>query len=499
MPPTVFRSPRTALLALALLGVALLALSPKPAAAATEARAADEFVDSIGVNTHTYYTNTVYYQQFDQVKSRLAELGIRHIREELMLDRSDQYQRLRELAASGVGSTLVLGEPTIGISGLDQLLEIAAGDLDGAIEAIEGTNEYDLRGGSQWDEELRAHQEHLYSEAKANPALSSLPVIGPSVVHWSKQDELGDISAALDYGNIHSYPDGYWPETNLGSHLSHATTLSASKPVVATETGYHSALNWTGGHKPAEEAAVATYLPRMFLEYFRRGVARTFSYQLLDHWPNAELDERELQFGLLRNDLSPKPSFLALRNLIEILEDPGAPASPAALGYELSGDQNDLRQVLLQKRDGRFYLALWRASSVWDPVSRTRLNPPSSQVQVSVDAPLAEMAVYAPNQSATPISAQQNPGSSVTVNVGPQVLILELSPGSGGAEPEPTPEPEPDPEPAPEPEPEPDPEPAPEPEPEGDSTEEATETSPRKGRGRSELPKTERRRSKHRR
>ena len=197
--------------------------------------------------------------------------------------------------------------------------------LQGSLDALESSNEYDLRGGADWATDLRPYQQHLYETAQADPYLSTLPLIGPSVVRWSQQDQLGDVSELLDYGNIHSYPDGYFPESNLGSHLANATGLSGSRPVMATETGWHTALNWTDSHKPASEQAVATYMPRLFLEYFRRGVARTFSYQLLDHWQNPELDERELHFGLLRNDLSATPAFVALRNTISILgDDPGA-------------------------------------------------------------------------------------------------------------------------------------------------------------------------------
>ena len=443
--------------------MALLALPQASANAAPQpARSADSFVDSIGVNTHTYYSDTVYYSRFEDVKKRLAELGVRHIRENLVPERLDQYQRLNQLAAMGIRSTLILGDPTNGISGLETLLSVVKKDLNGTVAALESTNEFDISGHGDWLPRLSAYHEHLYRAIKSDPSLASLPVVGPSIVHWDSQDDLGDISDQLDYGNIHSYPDGYFPESNLSSHLSHAVVNSASKPVMATETGYHTALNWTRDHKPASEQAMATYMPRMFLEYFRRGVVRTFSYELLDEHPDPKLDDRESNFGLLRNDLSEKPAFVALRNMIDILDDPGSSFVPGALDYSLSGNQTDLHQVLLQKRDGSFYLALWRTGSVWDPVNRVALNPSPAPVTLSFDLPLESAERYAPNASAAPVASLANPGEPLTVEIGPQVTILKVTTGDGDP---PPPPPEPEPSPEPEPAPDPSPEPSPESEP----------------------------------
>ena len=451
-----------ALLGGILIVVALLA--PQLAAAASvPAKPSDAFVDSIGVNTHTYYTGTVYYSRFQEWKTKLQQLGVRHVRENLVPNRSDQYQRLNELGQAGIKSTVIMGDPTEGLSGLETLLSIAKNRIRGSLAALEGTNEFDLSGRSGWLTELSSYHQRLYQLASADPSLSSLPLVGPSVVHWRNQQALGDVSSQIDYGNIHSYPDGYGPESNLGSHLADAVANSGSKPVMATETGYHTAVGWTGEHKPVSEAAMATYVPRMFFEYFRRGVVRTFSYELLDEGSGAS--EREDSFGLLRHDLSEKPAFAALRNTIDVLGDPGAPFAPEPLDYSLSGNQDNLRQVLLQKRDGSYYLALWRTSSVWDPVRRAALDPSPASVTVSVNRSLASAERFAPNSSAASLASFSDPNGPLTVSVGPRVTILRLRPVVASPEPAPAPAPEPAPQPAPEPAPEPAPTPAPAPEP----------------------------------
>jgi hypothetical protein len=408
--------------------VAALALAPASAAAAVEAaKPADSFVDSIGVNTHTSYDDTVYHSRFDAVRQRLAELGVRHIREGLKPNRPDQYEHLNALAGIGAKATLILGEPEIGSEGLEELIATLKENVLGSVEAVEGPNEIDMTGDASRLPYLGEYQQHLYSAVKADPALAALPVVGPSLVHRRNQEALGDISGSLDYGNIHSYPGGEAPEGNLSTHFASAANNSGGKPLMATETGYHSAVGWTGEHDPASEAAMATYMPRLYLEYFRRGVVRTFSYELVDEGTSGDSEDN---FGLLRNDLSEKPAFAALRNTIAILGDPGPAFEPETLDYALGGDRSNLRQVLLQKRDGTFYLALWRASSVWDTGSRTPVDAPSAPVKLSFERQVKGVQRYLPGSSPAPLGPVADQGNSLSVNVGPQVVILRLQLGA---------------------------------------------------------------------
>jgi hypothetical protein len=413
----------------AVLWVAALALAVlAPSAGAESASPADSFVESIGVNTHTYYMYTAY-SDFEGVRARLAELGVHHIRENLVTDRPDQYQRLNDLAAIGVHSTLIMGEPG-DEEGPEDYVSTIRSNLGGAVDAVEGPNEFDSRGGPDWAAELSDYQQRLYTAIKSDPSLAALPVIGPSILHRSTQEALGDISGSLDYGNIHSYPDGEPPESNLSSQLDRATLNSGAKPVLATETGYHTALNWGGEHRPVSEEAMATYIPRLFLDYFSRGVTRTFSYELVDEKPDPANAEAESNFGLLRNDLSPKPAFTALRNTIAILADPGAAFSPESLDYSVGGSQADLHQLLLQKRDGTFYLALWRAGSVWDPNAKAALAPPSEPVTLSFDRQLKGAQRYLPNLSAEGAPITLHGDRPLQLDVGPRVVIVRLTMGA---------------------------------------------------------------------
>lgn len=414
----------------ALMGLSTLMLGQPAGALADPASPADSFVDSIGVNTHTSYTDTAY-SQFGSVKSKLTALGVRHVRENLVAGRPDQYQALNDLAASGIKSDLILGDPSSGQAGLNALLSTLKANLLGATDSVEGPNEYDLSGDPNWASALGQYQRQLYAGVKSDPALARLPLIGPSLSRYESGPQLGKLSNALDYGNIHSYFDGYAPETYLTSHFELAADTSGSKPVMTTEAGYPNALNWYGGHQPASEHAAAVYMPRVYMENFRRGAVRTYAYELVDEWPDPNHSIREANFGLLRNDFSEKPAFAAISNLITMLRDPGPSFRPGSLDYALSGDQNRLHRLLLQKRDGTFYLAMWRDDRIWDPVNRVELNVPPKALTLTLRQPVSRVQEFSPNAGTAPTATYTNPTRPLQLSVGPEIKIWRFVPKGG--------------------------------------------------------------------
>src|SRR5579862_5452132 len=73
-----------------------------------QARAADSFVDAIGVNIHLGYSDTVYHKYDEILKPRLVELGVRHVRDGLRANRKDVLKKLTDLAESGIHLDLLL-------------------------------------------------------------------------------------------------------------------------------------------------------------------------------------------------------------------------------------------------------------------------------------------------------------------------------------------------------------------------------------------------------
>ena len=108
------------------------------AATSADARPVGDFVDSIGVNTHVNYTDTAY-GDFELVKSKLEDLGIRHIRDKAHLGEEDFneriYGRYRDLNDSaGIETNLIVdpreeGLSTVDAGKVDQINELSGDSL----------------------------------------------------------------------------------------------------------------------------------------------------------------------------------------------------------------------------------------------------------------------------------------------------------------------------------------------------------------------------------
>lgn len=405
---------------------AVLALAPA-AAGAVRARPADSFVRSVGVNVHLGYTGSAYYR-IDQVRAVLAELGARYVRDGVGLNRPDVYARMRALAADGVRVNLIVGDPQRrwGIGTLSQQLEMIDRELRPAAASLEAPNEYDNQGDSRWAAALGSYQRRLWAGANARPGLARLPVIGPSLVSGESYDRVGALDRWMDAGNIHPYPGGDPADrdSHLEEELELAAKVAGDRPVQATESGYHNSVGDTSGHLPASERAAGIYMPRLFLDYFRRGIRRTYAYELIDAAGDPRRSE-DGRFGLLRSDFSRKPAFTAMKRLIALLADRGPAFRPGRLAFSLRGAAPSTRRLLLQKRDGAFYLVLWNQASVWSPERRVDLDPPDRRVTLALKRPIARAEVYRPNGSAAPVRTARGL-QALTLPVSEQVTVVRL-------------------------------------------------------------------------
>ncbi len=395
--------------------------SPAPATQAVESAVpAQVFIDSVGVNTHLHYNGTLYYENYATMKSMLLNANIRHIRDGIV-DTTWQpyYDRLKDLGASGIHSTLVtdVNQPM-------SLITTFPGRIPGAMEAIENPNEYDLRGDSQWPATLAAFTKNLYTSAKNAPQTSALPIIGPSLTSGDAYGRLGNLSAYMDYGNMHNYFSGFYPGTGgyggagYGSYYGSiaynqgaAAQTSGSKPIIATETGYGTAAN-THGQVP--EAIQAKYVPRLYLEQYMHGVPRTFEYELVDEGSDAYT-----HFGLLHGDGSPKPAYTALASLLNLLADTSG-TTRTGLSYAISGNTQNLHHLLLHKGNGTFYLAYWLETSSYD------VNAGSSGAPVAV-SPQAVQITFGQSVANVQNHVYDAQGNYQTTNLAPAANQVSLS------------------------------------------------------------------------
>jgi hypothetical protein len=390
-----------------------------------KAYSANDFIDSIGVAVHLDYQDTVYSRYNDIIKPRLQELGIRHIRGSVTLKDIKTQQKFLDLANIGIKSTLVIDPRRV--SSPAKAVKIAKA-VTGSVEAVEGANEWDLHSeleyeGKNFPQGVRKFQKKLYAAIKQDTVTANLAVLSPSVAKANKASELGQV--ACDRAAIHSYPGGHKvPSSGLENKwIPVARMLCGDKPIMATESGYHNAINIYG----ISEKTAAKYLPRMFLEYFNRGIDRTYSYELIDLKPNPAADEPEFNYGLLRNDGSPKPAFTAIKNAIALLKDTDESFPLQSLNYALKGNINNIHHTLLQKHDGTFYLILWQEVLSYDVNKKTDILVSDRPLSLILKTPIIRAAIYQPMYSMNAIAQSTNP-KTLKINVPDHPLAIALVP-----------------------------------------------------------------------
>lgn len=422
----------------AALVVAALSLPSLASAEVVPARSAADFRDSIGVNTHIVYFDTAY-ADWPRVVQKLDTLGVDHLRDGIYgnpgwRDWNNRYYGDVDLAvAHGKHFDFIVGRPNNDSGTLEQLIAVASGRLRGAAEALEAPNEYDVSGDANWASDLRAYQQSLYAEAKADPDLRGLPVIGPSLVLSGSRAQLGLLDGSLDDGNLHPYSGGQAPsQAHLQDEAALAARVSGSRPLYATEAGFHNAMAATSGQPPVSEQVAADYLLRTYLEHFRAGIVRTYAYELIDEKPDPGLTDPEQHFGLLRNDFSEKPAFTALQRLLALVGRP-ADVTPAPLDLSLGGDTQGVQRLLLEKAPGSYTLVLWQSASEWDTSARREIAVAPRAVTVGLPT-AATVTVARPARSAG-VSALPGAQTQLALQVpaDPLVVDIDFGPGDPGA------------------------------------------------------------------
>ncbi len=375
------------------------------------------FIDSIGIATHFSYPS--YVSNMPRLATLIGQSGIKHIRDGAIPN------AMRLLSSQGIKETMVLDPPhgvvptlsywaaappaqTFAISDYIKTYMPTA-----AVEAVEMPNELDVfykmyrwhvsdsttlsnvtSNPNYYGAYGQAVTRDTWKAIKSDPALRSISIIGPTVgIQVPSPYPDGSLYDYVDFGGFHPYPGRantwtypapyatipkyYWnssqPSVNVSSDSYGGNPLmftwyqkafsngTSAKPMIATETGYSTAPQAAGSISVTVQAK---YIPRLFAEYFRDGIARTFVYELYDE--GTDPGDSEQHFGLIYNNLVPKPAFTALASLIHLLQDSGTLFTPASLAYSLqvqgSGSYTRtgyVHDLLLQQSDGDFYLLLW--------------------------------------------------------------------------------------------------------------------------------------------
>ena len=426
---------------------------------------ANAFVDSIGFNTHFNYTGTVYTDREPAVVAAIVALHVKHLREGMLYPFATQMSTYRDavskLSAAGVRD----------IGGV-QASDLTAPDFKSRwatwfesvggsawVEASEPPNECDLNGCLA---NSPAYQKTLYETIKGYAPSAGVRVFGPSFANASAYGQTGDLSGVLDAGNAHLYLLSQPPETtgvcrvsdacasgaNLGStigntyslerQLATARAVSASKTIVNTEAGYCTTVAASGNttYNDMPRSVQAAYWPRYLLHAFADvGIGRSYVYDIADDGLSPPTFDK---CGLIDSGAQPKPSYRILKTLLDTVDDPGAPYTPAPLHFTVAANANvngnPVEAIALGSRSGKYTLALWNPVSVWyqqsgnggDVSHSLPVAPIAANVSLgTVSFTSATKTTFDPTTGAA-TTAPIDPKAPIAVSVTPTITLVTL-------------------------------------------------------------------------
>ncbi|MGF9764227.1 hypothetical protein AAII07_54910 [Microvirga sp. 0TCS3.31] len=392
----------------------------------------EDFVQSIGVNTHMG-NPSMGYGDVEVVLKELNYLGIDHIRDWIPEQIWPlQYYHLSTLASAGIQLHALL--PNINPIDLDSHMEALhsfALAHPGAIASVEGPNEVDVTPityqGLEGASAVRALQKDLYAAVHGDSALAGVPVYNFTLAWTSPASYgIGDMSAYADYANVHGYvPNGVRPKDVLPNLIKTYSSNVAGKPIVVTETNYYTLpqdSNWGG----VNEDVQAKYGLYTVLDNWKAGVSMTFFYELRDQAIDLE---REHNFGVFKADGTPKEFATALHNMTAILSDTGYNAtsfSTTPLKVSFSGLPQTASNLVMQESDGTHQVILWDEQQLWDPDNHVQLPATTSDVTLSFKKTFASILIFDPTESTEPTEVYHNV-NRVTLELSDAPMIVQLS------------------------------------------------------------------------
>ncbi|MGF1486436.1 MAG: hypothetical protein ACFBSE_04915 [Prochloraceae cyanobacterium] len=378
------------------------------------ARSAASFIDSIATSS----VNKKY--DWNAARSIADDIGIKHFRN-LTKDRNGPGTGVDRLIGNNYTFTVSVG---VNIQKLDpspqaitQLLADIKNkhfDYRSRISALEGPNEYDYVDpnlDSNWSETLRAFVKEFYQQMRADPWFDGIPYVGPSFARDYSMQELGDISAYIDAGNLHLYTNP--PTQSDRFNIKYSGYVSGNLPLYTTEMGNNT-------KTVTEEIEQARLYPRMYLVNFDRGVIRSHAHVLIDSDSNSSNGQK--RYGIVRSDFTYKPAAVAIKNTIALLRDDRNQNNLTDfrfLNFSIDTQATDLENTLIYHAGkDKYYLALWRGI-----FNDTAIDADPFPVTIDFAKNLANVTAYKPNDGnfSTIVPIDRN---RVTVNINDEVTFL---------------------------------------------------------------------------
>jgi hypothetical protein len=459
--------------------------------AAVVPAAADSFVEGIGVNTHLFYSTyqaqlpaikTLISQSGIRfIRDGLpgtdnTSTGFKVYTDNLSQLVTPQGNRVKLILTTGYGTNISSSNyPThscfiIRVRRIAQAGQITCGDeqmhatVGGTpLLAVEGPNEVDhcgsfettcqAGGGTWYDKSLRktpswptvmaTYMSDLNTVLANDAATSNVSILGPSFVHVGEFSgvatgggsnlfqDLQVMNSQLEYGNLHAYCDDdplkYCTDNTayMDLHFLPSSAFFTGKPMWMTEVGY-SRYNSAGADAVTEIEQSKMSL-RTVADLFDLGMERSTFYEFYDQGAGAATP-REGNFGIVRNDGTPKVAYTSLKNMISLLQEaPGTGITPTPLTYAITSQGSVVKGTLLRKSTGAYYLLLRN-----DTTTTTDVDA-SVTATVDFGTEISSLKTYRP-MSGTGVQ-QTFTGQSVSLQVPDDILIAEITLASVGGAP----------------------------------------------------------------
>jgi len=413
---------------------------------------ANDFLNSIGVCTHISQGE----DSPSKVAESLAYAGIRAVRDDGSKNPKTLQSFIDVHQASGAKVVPLPINGDIAAS-LEEYETLAAA---GALLAAEGPNEpnnfkvtyHGKRSSNKTSMPVAEFQRDLYAAVKADPKLAGIPVFHTSEAGGSEPDNCGlqfltipkgagalmpDGTQFADFANAHNYVcdhglkgitedniawnaeapalngkwDGLYVEyghTWWGKGFDGYTEAQLETlPRVTTETGWNTRTGSGGNGTSISEEEQGKLFLNLYLDAFKRHWSYTFIYMLRD-------SRGQGYWGLIRNDYTHKPSATCLHNMTTILADKSSSFTPGKIDYTIPAEPATVHDLLLQKSNGTFELAVWGEHAKG-----------SSDVVVQLGAKYPSVRVYDPTTGSAPIQNLANV-SSVPLTVSDHAFIVEI-------------------------------------------------------------------------
>ena len=420
----------TALAAGVALGVISVRSIHAQALPVEQASPAQALINTSGVVTHMSYTDSAYYTNWQGTFNALQTLGVKHIRDGYgnFPASSPLYSRHQQLANAGITTDYVVPyDTTITAQALEQFAS-KVNDM----EAIEAPNECDVSGlcGANGIADAVTMLPMLHSASQ----YLNVPLLGPSFADYTSYSVPGNIASQMDLNNVHIYFGGRNPGSSgwgdpdaLGNRYGSlnfwydmAWNDAPYITPAVTETGYMS-FPTTNTPYTVPESVQTAYVQRTLLLNFMHGYQETFFYELMDD-PSSSAG-----YGLLRPNMTQKPAFIGLSNMLNLLKDTGTDFTPGKLPFQISGGDSNLNHILFQKTDGSYWLVLWLEVPSWDPANSAPLKVSPEKITIALNSPYKTVTNYQFNSSGSYKTLNQpmsHGGSSLTVS--DQISIVKI-------------------------------------------------------------------------